>query len=129
MTSCDYKLFNNLTYYTTGIVDSSGIVLNLLCVVCIGQIVWHKSESNANKSSNLFKYLLIKAICDLVYFCFDIFALLSFVRVPIYNNMLSYTIYRLYFSKFLNQVLLMLSALMEMMATLGIHRKKILSPT
>jgi hypothetical protein len=57
----------------TPIMDTSGIVLNFACVICIGQILWHKSESSVSTTSNMFKYLFVKSACDFVFFFNDIF--------------------------------------------------------
>jgi hypothetical protein len=82
-------------------------------------MVWHKSESNQAKTSNLFKYLLIKAACDFVQLFLNTFFMLPLGNYAYYGWLLSYNIYYIYFHKDIEQVLLMLSALMEVVATLG----------
>jgi hypothetical protein len=68
----------------------------------------------------LFKYLFIKAACDFCSLTIDTFSELSSGHYEYYAGKLSYAIYLVYFYKDIEQILFMLSALMEVVATLGI---------
>jgi hypothetical protein len=116
--SCTADEFYRLTYYATVIVNPCGITLSLICVVCISQILLHKSESHMTKTSNVFRYLLVKAMCDLIFFCIDMFHVMV-----INSDLLSSLIYNFWIAYFYYPVeptLLMMSALMELMAAIGI---------
>jgi hypothetical protein len=105
------KSFQEITVYRTKTVNPIGIVLNLMCVVCFAQILWKKNES----ASNMFKYLLVKAVCNFLYFSDDIFYLF-------YNKLwptLSYEIWLVYIYNSIQPIVLLISAIMEVMATLG----------
>jgi hypothetical protein len=117
--ACTTSAIRNAQYYTTTIIDPCGIMFNLICVICLSQILWHKSESNQAKTSNLFKYLLVKAVCDFVALSIEVFTAFE-LRDPTFYRFLSFNIFYVYFYHDIEQVLLMLSALMEVVATLGI---------
>jgi hypothetical protein len=109
----------------SAIVDPMGIVLNGMCVLCIAQILRQKSEDSkitaVTTTSNMFKFLLVKAVCDMVFFANDVFYTLNFCgsachlyATPIFTYWLDF------FWTWLEQILWMLSPLMEIAATLGI---------
>ena len=64
----------------TAIVNGLGILLNGFSVLCIAQILYHKSETNA-RGGNMFLYFMVKSICDLLYMIGDMF----FIRWMIDN--------------------------------------------
>jgi uncharacterized membrane protein YoaK (UPF0700 family) len=121
--NCDYFFINTIQYYATSVVDPCGIIFNFVCIVCFGQILWHKSESNQTRTSNLFKYLLIKAACDFVALSIEAFSALLMGNFAFYNGSLSSNIYYIYFNRDIVQILYMVSALMEVVATLGMSFK------
>jgi hypothetical protein len=118
--SQDTSRLHAIQYYVTLVVDPCGVIFNFVCIVCFAQILWHKSESNQVKSSNLFKYLIIKAICDFSALILDTFSVLDLGNFAYFASLLSYSIYYVYFFNDIQQILLMLSALMEVIAHLGI---------
>jgi hypothetical protein len=107
------------------ITDPIGIALNGMSVVCFVQILWNNKDDSAVVNSqtrmNMFKYLLIKSVCDFSifgidivyvqgYFCNKACHLQANPVLPIWN---AYFIYSLQF------LLFMLSSMMEAAATLG----------
>jgi hypothetical protein len=71
----------------------------------------------------MFKYLLIKAACDFVAMSIEPFSNLKVGNFELYYGSLSDAIFEIYFNQDILQIVLMLSALMEVMATLGISFK------
>jgi hypothetical protein len=118
--ACSSLIINPVQYYSTIVVDSCGMVFNLCCIVCFGQILRHKSDSKQANTRNLFNYLIIKAVCDFASLTLDTFSVLDLNNYAYYGSLLSYSIYYIYFYKDIEQILLMLSGLMEVLATLGI---------
>jgi hypothetical protein len=111
-------------YYTPMTFDISWIslVLNFLCILGWSRILWlDNSGSNASRlaagnvsTGNTFKYLLVKAVCDLLFaadclYQFSHFDIHSFWGT-FYNVVLSN--FGIYFLNFM-------SASMELLATLG----------
>jgi hypothetical protein len=106
------------------IVDASGIVLNGLCVLCIGQILWYKRESTVNNKANMFKFLFVKAVCELILFTNDIAYLKIIFCEYIYDNCHLgatpvYSYWTMYFLLDMESILYIVSSLMEVAATLG----------
>jgi hypothetical protein len=98
-----------------------GVVLNGLCIVGWSRILWLDRRSNAIQNAgnasagNTFKYLLVKAVCDLLFFVAyiaDFFA---------YHNIYSYfaQVLMIYIYPFGIFFVSFLSSLMELLATLG----------
>jgi hypothetical protein len=118
--SCSYEMFGFVQYYSTTVVDPCGIVLNLMCVVFLGQIVSYRSNNNQANSrhstGHMFKYLLIKASCELFYFTNDIFYLFYASQW----RTLPFNIWLIYIRNDCEPIAFMLSSLMEVLATLGI---------
>jgi hypothetical protein len=106
---------NVLSYYTKVVVDPCGIALNLLCVLCFAQITWAKTDASSG-TGNMFKYLLVKAVCDLVYFTDDIFYLFNYTTA---QGTWSFNAWFIVMYNSVDQILLLLSSLMETIATLG----------
>jgi hypothetical protein len=123
MTFCGDLYFNNIKTRTQ-VIYSLGIVLNSLCIPAWSRIVWldgkripHSGQNIGNTpAGNTFKYLLVKAVCDLVYF-------VNLIYSSTFNSSTVYTywfmFYYLYFYQFGLLYVSFLSALMELLATLG----------
>jgi hypothetical protein len=112
-------------------VSSAGIGLNFLASVCIGQILWTKnSDSNSaaaqNTVSNMFHYLFVKALCDLGIFAnnlADVIAFLCGTTCAGYTaGTLSFNVWLVYIYKDFVQMLLLLSSLLAVVATLGTNK-------
>jgi hypothetical protein len=102
--------FQEITAYRTKTLNPIGIALNLMCVVCFAQILKQNESTN-----NMFKYLLVKAVCNFLYFSDDIFYLLYSKLWPT----LSYEIWLVYIYNSIQPIVLLISAIMEVIATLG----------
>jgi hypothetical protein len=124
-------LYDNVLIYNlsvTIIPDAPGILLNGLCVICFAQILWYKHESTVNNEANMFKFLFVKAVCDFLMFTNDIFILMYIFCT--FNNTFchlhatpAFSYWAIYFYYAMEAILIIISSLMEVAATLGIYTK------
>jgi hypothetical protein len=97
-----------------------GIVFNFVCVICISQILWHKSESGMTKTSNMFKYLLVKCLSDFVYFFNSVFLYLFYCgNACNFYSTKAGSYWLVYGYIYLCPILYMVSCLSETAAILG----------
>jgi hypothetical protein len=114
-------------YYSDGIVKvdvivSVGIVLSCLCIVSWSRVLWldNNRGSNASRSAanatagNTFKYLLVKAVCDLLYF-----ADMLYYYSPYDYHSFWGTLFGIYIYDFGLFFVVFLSSSMDLLATLG----------
>jgi hypothetical protein len=120
------EFFNSFLTSTlqTIIIDGSGILLNGLCVICFAQILWHRHESTVNNKANMFKFLFVKAICDLLIFTNDMISLTDlycqFVFTSCHLHATSdYWYWAIICQNYVQLALTIVSSLMEVAATLG----------
>jgi hypothetical protein len=65
--SCfDQTIWIIINYYLLNIIPPVGAILNTFCIFVFLKILREESQRN-NEKSNMFKYLLIKSICDCLY--------------------------------------------------------------
>jgi hypothetical protein len=60
------------------LIDPPGIIFNAVCVVCFAQILLNMDSQSSDKKSNMYKFLLVKAVCDLILHSGDIIDMLNF---------------------------------------------------
>jgi hypothetical protein len=65
-----------IRYYILGFIDISSFILSFVCVACIGLILFKRN--NGINSGNIFKFFMVKAICDFGYFSIDVFSMKFF---------------------------------------------------
>jgi hypothetical protein len=98
-----------------------GIAPNFLCVLCICQILWFKSDSSATaKENNMFKYLFMKSVCDFIFFLDHIYLyhLLCDGCSPVIGTKAD-MVYVAYLYKDMDLILSWISAFFEIAALLG----------
>jgi hypothetical protein len=105
-------------------IDGSGVLLNSMCVVCFAQILWYKRESKVNNKANMFKFLFVKAVCDLLIFGDKTIDLMYYYCTFVYTNCRLHTTpyylyWNIYSNNYMTSVAIMVSSLMEVAATLG----------
>jgi hypothetical protein len=105
----------------------TGLLLSILCILGWSRLLWLDIGNGVNvnrnadstSTGNMFKYLLVKAVCDLLFFI-DY----TYGRSAYYNDlrlMIPYykTFYGIYLHLFALFYLCFLSSSMELLATLG----------
>jgi hypothetical protein len=124
--SCSQFLESSLSdSLQTTIPNVPGVLLNSLCVLCFAQILWFKRECTVNNKASMFKFLFVKAVCDLLFYTNDLLYLMFIYCKFSYNTscrlraMVSFLYWFIYLYGYLESIVLMVSALMEVAATLG----------
>lgn len=99
------------------VMNLPSMVLGILTIICLIQVIrGTKHDPHANKS-NLFKYLLVGQVAELITFMFDIF----FIRVILVPSMIETRaglVWYWYLNFYGEQSLLYVSSIMEIAATL-----------
>jgi hypothetical protein len=114
---------NNLL---TGVIDAPGICLNLFTLICLFQLLrgndnfTHHDTRSTKTTRNLFRYLLVKALCDALFFLNDIIYLVYSCgpACAMWGSRAGVN-WLLYVYIDLNNLLLMISSMMTLAATLG----------
>jgi hypothetical protein len=124
MTTCQQYFTLGLAWFPA-IIDPPGIVFNALSVACFAQILLHKSgdSSGNNSKANMFKYLFVKATCDLILHSGDVLVLLDWFCGS-RCNLNAYPYWWIWYISFdwdFEFILMTMSPFMEIAATLGLH--------
>jgi hypothetical protein len=98
-----------------------GLVLNALSILGFAQIIWHSRESNTSSvKTNMYKYLLIKAVFDLFCFIQQTVYLLWLCEESCHLHATpAFTYWYVYLYVYATQMFFFFSSLMEVAATLG----------
>lgn len=107
-------IWYTIYFYQCRSLNLLGIVLNFICIVVFIKIVKRETVSN---NSNLFKYLLMKAFCDFIYFLMIIPEIIYNHKDQTYDTSYLLQIWFKWIDEYLINIFELLSVFFEIAAT------------